>query len=274
MAKSVAVPASSLRHPTRTSVLGHQRFDSGDSRRCPDNCPGHRNPCRPGCGVFLVHRPLFGERHLLGPMVGYQRDRAPEYWNPMGAAPREQDFLSESHRYRPRIHNPLQHRLRRIRKRNHARRRGGPVHLGPQAPFSIDPLDLLLASNDRHVVVRSGGEHPLGLSDGLVPPHVGTGCRSVFPRPPLFDWARLDRSDSRGCRRELHFVAGVVDLACGACAPVASAPLQRSAARLGRLCRYGWRRVLHSVRNSRRRETTTPTRSLIPSRLSNSFFPS
>ena len=33
MAKSVAVPASSLRHPTRTSVLGHQRFDSGDSRR-------------------------------------------------------------------------------------------------------------------------------------------------------------------------------------------------------------------------------------------------
>lgn len=33
MAESVAVPASSLQRPTQTSALGHQRFDSGESRR-------------------------------------------------------------------------------------------------------------------------------------------------------------------------------------------------------------------------------------------------
>ncbi len=171
-----------------------------------------------GRRVFLVHPPIRLQHDLEGPVGRYRAHRPhllahADPRHTLGPVRCKPNLLSQSHRPRPRQDNGLQRGHRGLRECGHARNCDHTLHPRSQTPLPVHTLDLLLPSCHCHVVVRSVAEHTLGIPDGLVPRHDGTGCCVVPPGQADHHLGRADRGDPRCGRRELLLAAGTADLA-------------------------------------------------------------
>ena len=136
--------------------------------------------------TVLEHPSLCGEHDLRRSMVRHRPDtsfpfRNIERGSDLGSTRRKSDSRPEFDRSASGRIGPLQHRLRGLSERVHARRRHGTLHWGSQTSVSIDPLDLLLSGRHRGDLDEPGRDGFLRLRPFVVSgdPRVGGGDFSI-----------------------------------------------------------------------------------------------